>query len=100
MFCISILVFVYEGKESEFLKYENLVLPLLGSYHGKIMYRIRPTKESIVSAEGELPFEVHVLSFPSKQKFEAYLLDSDRKKFENLQKEAIKTTFVIKEEIK
>jgi hypothetical protein len=52
-----------------FRRYESLVLPLLARYDGRLERRLR-------TADGQT--EVHVLSFPSRDAFDAYMRDPDR----------------------
>lgn len=56
MVYITQLLFIKKGKESSFLEFEEKVIPLLSNHNGRVLYRIRPTKETFVSLEeGELP---------------------------------------------
>ena len=89
-------IFVKEGKEKVFQQYEELVLPVLKEYSGELIYRIRPTKETFVAAEEELPFEIHFISFNSEKDFSDYANDSRRKEFLQLKDDAIKSTFLVK----
>ena len=98
MIYISAFLYVHKGSEKVFDLYESAVLPILSDYGGKLLHRIRTEKENSYSFEGELPYEVHLLVFPSKKEFDAYLGDERRSAYENLLKDSIKTTFVIKEE--
>ena len=52
-----------------FRRYESLVLPLLARHAGTLERRLR-------TADGLT--EVHVLSFPSRDAFDAYMRDPDR----------------------
>jgi len=96
MIYLTILLFVKEGKEDVFEKYESAVLPLMKDFGGEVLYRIRPEKSNYIAAQKELPFEVHLVSFITKEDFEAYLKDTRRQKFMHLKEEAIKTSFIVK----
>jgi uncharacterized protein (DUF1330 family) len=54
--------------------YEDEVLPLLARHGARIMYRGRRT----AGQDATLPFEVHVLRFPNRAAFDAYLADEQR----------------------
>ena len=54
MVYITQLLFVKKGKESVFLEFEEQVIPLMTIHKGRVLYRIRPTKETYVSFEEEL----------------------------------------------
>ena len=78
-FIITQLVFLNEGCEEDFLKYEENVLPLLANHNGRLRYRIRPSKESFIYPDNEeLPYEIHIVSFKSKEDFQNYKNDPVR----------------------
>ena len=58
-----------------FEKYEALVLPLLSNYGAKLESQLRAIDNSK---------EIHFLSFPDTEKYEAYLADSDRLKVRHM----------------
>ncbi|WP_295676119.1 hypothetical protein [uncultured Mucilaginibacter sp.] len=66
------LIFVKKGSEADFNAFEEKVLPLLNDHNGKLIYRLRPDKNSVVEMNGELPYEIHFVSFGSKVDFENY----------------------------
>ena len=96
MIYLTQLIFVKEGKEAVFHQFEEIAIPLMADYNGKVMYRIRPGKESFVSYEEELPYEIHFISFQSEQDFKNFLKDRRREEFMHLKEEAIKSTFLVK----
>ncbi|WP_182411739.1 DUF1330 domain-containing protein [Adhaeribacter radiodurans] len=75
---ITLLVYLHEGEEESFLKYEDQVLPLLPKYNGELLYRIRPEKINFVQTPTEYPYELQLLSFSSAQDFENYRQDKER----------------------
>jgi uncharacterized protein (DUF1330 family) len=54
--------------------YEDEVLPLLARHGARIVYRGRRKN----GQDATLPFEVHVLWFPNRAAFDAYLADERR----------------------
>ena len=98
MLYITLLIYVCNEKEDVFREFENLALPMLDDYNGKLLLRLRPNETSIVSVEGESPYEVHFLSFESEQDFNAYIQDPRRKEFLHLKEESIKATLLVKGE--
>ena len=100
MVYITQLLFVKKGKESVFLEFEEQVIPLMTIHKGRVLYRIRPTKETYVSFEEELelPYEIHIVSFDTEEHFKNYLDDNRRLQFMYLKNESIKTTLTIKGE--
>lgn len=98
MIYLTALMFINEGKEDVFKTYEASVLPILKDYNGKLIYRIRPKEEDYIELEGERPFEIHFISFPSHEDFVNFTKDDKRKRFENLKIDSIKTSFIVKGE--
>ncbi|GAA3587807.1 hypothetical protein Q4Q39_18285 [Flavivirga amylovorans] len=96
MVYLTVLLFVKEGKETIFNEYESLILPIINDYSGTLIYRIRPTQDNFVSSEGELPYEIHVVSFATDQDFANFINDDKRKRFVNLKEDSIKSTFLVK----
>lgn len=97
MIFLSLFIFVKEGKEEVFHQFEDLAIPLLQDYSGKLLYRIRPTRESFIDVEEEeLPYEVHFISFESDDHFVQFAKDERRKAFLHLKEDSIKTSFMVK----
>ncbi|TSD64022.1 DUF1330 domain-containing protein [Inquilinus sp. KBS0705] len=72
------LIFIKPGHEQEFHAFEDMVLPLLKDHNAELLYRIRPDKSAFIAGTGELPYEVHLVSFNSRQDFESYRDDPKR----------------------
>jgi len=67
-------------------------------YTGKLIYRIRLTKENFINKNQELPYEIHFISFDSQQDLNAFLKDDSRLKFIHLKNESVKSSFLVKGE--
>lgn len=63
----------HPGREAALAAYEDEVLAILGEHGGRLEVAIRPT--AALAGEGELPDEVHVVSFPSLAHLRAYRKD-------------------------
>jgi len=98
MIYITQIIFVKEGKEDTFFEFEDLAIPLMEKYNGRIIYRLRPSKEAFISEQKELPFEIHFISFDSQNDLTNFMNDDNRLKFIHLKKESIKSTLLIKGE--
>jgi hypothetical protein len=95
-FTIAQLIYLNEGGEKDFLEYESLVLPLLEKYNGKPEFRIRPAAENFIyPVEGELPFELHIVSFETKADFLMFKDDPVRTKHLELFRRAVKRVVVL-----
>jgi antibiotic biosynthesis monooxygenase (ABM) superfamily enzyme len=98
MIYITQLIFVKEGKEEKFLEFENHVLPLMEKYNGKIIYRLRPSRENFIDAVKELPYEIHFISFDSEQDLAEFMKDDSRLKFIHLKNDSVKSMLLVKGE--
>jgi antibiotic biosynthesis monooxygenase (ABM) superfamily enzyme len=97
-FVITQLIFINPGEEKTFLEFEDNVLPLLKNYGGELVYRARPDKDSFAGAYDELPYEIHILAFDSKQDFENYMASEERKAFMHLKEISVKKAVIMKGE--
>ncbi|QNF34473.1 DUF1330 domain-containing protein [Adhaeribacter swui] len=92
---LTLLVYVRKGEEETFLKYEDQVLPLLPQYYGELVYRIRPDKSNFVHATDELPYEIHLLTFPTTQDFENFRQDPERLKHQPLFTKSVRKVLLL-----
>ena len=67
-------LFIHPGREVEFRQFETEAARIMKKYGGRIEHVIRP---SASVPPGSLPHEIHVVSFPSLEQFEAYRGDTD-----------------------
>ena len=82
------IIFLKERMENSFNLFEEKVIPLLSKHNGKLLYRIRPNKDSII--EGiDKPYEIHILEFQTKSDFESYSNDKERLKHLNLKDQSV-----------
>lgn len=97
MIYLTQLIYIKEGKESIFHEFENFAIPLMEKYNGKIIHRIRPSKESFIdNNQEETPYEIHFISFDSEMDFNEFMQDKDRLKLKHLKDESVKSTFLVK----
>lgn len=96
MLYLTVLIVVNEGKEALCNTYETAVLPIIQKHDGKLIYRIQPKKEDFITCEGERPYEIHFMSFPTHNHLNNFIKDDERTQFIALKKEAIKTSFIVK----
>ena len=96
MIYLTMFIYLNEGKEEVFHQFENLAIPLLKDYNGRLIHRIRPTVESFIHSEWDLPYEIHFLSFESELDFSNFTQDERRKAFLHLKEDSISSIFLIK----
>ncbi|MDW3209082.1 MAG: DUF1330 domain-containing protein [Reichenbachiella sp.] len=96
MIYITQLIFLQEGKEKTFIEFEEFAIPLMEHYGGKMIYRLRPDKDSFVSSMEEQPYEIHFISFHSDTDLNAFMNDKSRLSFIHLKDESIQSTVLVK----
>lgn len=85
-------LFVHPGREVEFRQFETEAARIMRKYGGCIEQVIRPYASE---PPGSSPHEIHVVSFPSLERFEAYRKDEDLAKCAPLRQSAIARTEII-----
>ncbi len=94
MFYITQLIYLKPGGETDFEAFEAQALPLLARYAGKLLLRLRPNEAAVISAEGEVPYEVHFVSFESRADFERFAKDDGRKAFLHLKEASVREVWM------
>ncbi len=89
------LIFLREGKEDAFHSFEDHVLPLLAKYNGELLYRARAGRDAVITTTLGQPYEVHLITFESRQDFEAYAADEERQKHLPLKDESVERVLLI-----
>ena len=74
---IVVRLWIRSGLEAEFEAYEHKVSRLMARYGGAIERAIRTSGAS--SDGSDEPFEVHLLSFPTRALYDAYRDDPERR---------------------
>ena len=74
---IVVRLWVLRGLEAEFEAYERKVSRIMARYGGVVDRAIRTSRASDDGSDE--PFEVHVLKFPSRDLYNAYLDDTERR---------------------
>jgi hypothetical protein len=89
------LIFIKKGQEDVFNLFEAHVLPLLGRHNGVLVYRVRPAQSSIIATAVGYPYEVHLITFPTKKDFEAYRDDKERLQYMELKNASVERAVLI-----
>jgi antibiotic biosynthesis monooxygenase (ABM) superfamily enzyme len=74
---ILVRIWIHRGLETEFEAYESKVSRIMARYGGVIECAIRTSKAP--DGGSDQPFEIHVLRFPSRELYNAYLDDAERR---------------------
>jgi antibiotic biosynthesis monooxygenase (ABM) superfamily enzyme len=74
---ILVKLWIHSGREAEFEAYERKVARIMARYGGVIERAIRVSREP--DDGSDKPFEVHMLRFPSRDLYDAYQDDAERR---------------------
>lgn len=95
MIFITQLIYIREGQESVFYQFEDIAIPTILKYNGKLLLRVRPTDNSFIEHHIDKPYEIHLVEFATEQDFENFKQDEERKKFLHLKEQSITASILI-----
>lgn len=95
MILITQLIYVIDGQEKTFNEFENIAIPAISKYNGKLLLRIRPAENTFIEAHIDKPYEIHLVQFETQQDFDNFRQDEERKKFLHLKDQSIRMSIVI-----
>jgi len=95
MIFITQLIYIKQGQEKVFDEFENVAIPAILKYNGRLLLRVRPTDNVFVESHIEKPYEIHLVEFDSEQDFDNFSQDEERKKFLHLKEQSIKSSMLI-----
>lgn len=96
MIFITQLIYIKDGQEDVFNQFEDLAIPIISKYNGRLLIRIRPTENTFIEQNVEKPYEIHLVAFDSEQDFQHFATDEERKQFLHLKEQSIKSVLLIK----
>ena len=96
MIYITQLIYIKEGQQHIFQQFEDIAIPIITKYNGQLLLRIRPDEASLIEANIDKPYEVHLVEFATDNDFENFMLDEERKQFLHLKEQSIKAVTLIK----
>ncbi len=96
MLLITQLIYIKAGQEEVFHQFEDIAIPTISKYNGKLLLRIRPEERSFIESSIEKPYEVHLVEFDSEGDFENFMKDEERKRFLHLKEQSIQAAILIK----
>ena len=96
MIYITQLVYIKEGQENVFHEFEDIAIPIILKYNGRLLLRIRPAENSFIEHHIDKPYEIHLVEFESEQDFQHFAKDEERKQFLHLKEQSVKSILLIK----
>ena len=95
MILLTQLIYIIEGQEKVFDEFEQIAIPTILKYNGRLLFRVRPSETSFIECNIDKPYEIHLVEFETQQDFENFKQDEERKKFLHLKESSIKTSILI-----
>ena len=96
MIFLTQLIYVKQGQENVFHQFEDIAIPAILKYNGRLLLRIRPDEKAVIENSVEKPYEIHLVEFDSEQDFLNFSQDEDRKKFLHLKEQSVRSALLIK----
>ncbi len=96
MVLITQLIYVIDGQENVFHQFEDIAIPIIAKYNGRLLIRVRPDETTIIEKNMEMPYEIHLVEFETETDFDNFMRDEDRKQFLHLKEQSIKSAVLIK----
>ncbi len=94
MIYITQLIYIKEGQENVFHQFEDIAIPAILKYNGRLLLRIRPNENSFIEYCIDKPYEIHIVEFDNEQDFENFKQDEERKKFLHLKEQSVKASIL------
>ncbi|HLT81034.1 MAG TPA: hypothetical protein VKZ86_08380 [Cyclobacteriaceae bacterium] len=96
MIYITQLVYIIPGQEKIFHEFEEVAIPIISKYNGRLLLRVRPDEKAVVSHSVEKPYEIHLVEFDTEEDFHNFMKDEERKKFLHLKVRSIRSSVLYK----
>jgi uncharacterized protein (DUF1330 family) len=96
MILLTQLIFIKAGQEEIFHQFEDVAIPAILKYNGRLLFRVRPDKDSYIETHIGKPYEIHLVEFDSEQDFIHFQKDEERKKFLHLKEQSVESVLLVK----
>jgi uncharacterized protein (DUF1330 family) len=96
MIFLTQLIYIKEGQEEVFHQFEDIAIPAISKYNGRLLLRVRPPGNSFIENNIDKPYEIHLVEFDAEQDFKNFSQDEERKKFLHLKEQSVKSIWLIK----
>jgi uncharacterized protein (DUF1330 family) len=89
MYYLTQLIYLRPGGEAMFEAFEAVAIPLIEQYNGKLLFRVRPGEGGFIAVDGEKPYEIHLIEFPSKDDFIRFGQNPERARLLHLKEQSV-----------
>lgn len=90
------LIYINEGQEAAFDAFEDVAIPAIKKYNGRLLFRVRPSAEAYIESSIENPYEIHLVEFDHEDDLSNFMHDEERKKFLHLKEQSVRSVVMIK----
>jgi uncharacterized protein (DUF1330 family) len=94
MIYITQLIYIKPGQEEVFHQFENVAIPIITKYNGRLLLRVRPSEKAYIEWNIDKPYEIHLVDFYSEEDFKNFMKDEERKKFLHLKEQSIQSSIL------
>ena len=96
MIFITQLIYILDGQETVFNQFEDIAIPAISKYNGKLLFRVRPGPAAYIEINMEQPYEIHLVQFETQNDLANFMQDEERKQFLHLKEQSIQSVWLIK----
>ena len=96
MIYLTQLIYVKDGQEELFHQFEDIAIPAILRYNGRLLLRVRPEDNAFVETHIGKPYEVHLVEFEAEQDFLNFQKDDERRKFLHLKDQSVESVLLVK----
>ena len=90
------LIYIVPGQEQVFNEFENVAIPIISKYNGRLLLRVRPSANSFIDHQMiDKPYEIHLVEFDRDADFKNFMTDEERKRFLHLKEQSIRSSILI-----
>ena len=96
MIFLTQLIYIKEGQEDVFHQFEDIAIPAISRYNGRLLVRVRPDDRAIIESQIGRPYEMHLVEFDTEDDFLRFQQDGERKKFLHLKDQSVQSILLVK----
>ena len=96
MIYLTQVIYIQEGQEQVFHQFEDIAIPAILKYNGRLLIRVRPNADSMIEDNMGKPYEIHLVEFDTEQDFKNFQQDEERKQFLHLKDQSVRSVLLIK----
>ena len=96
MIYITQFIYIQQGQEKVFHEFEDVAIPIIAKYNGRLLLRVRPPENSFIENKIEKPYEIHLVEFDNEEDFKNFMGDEEREKFLHLKEQSVKSSVLFK----